>query len=177
MNSGIRLSFGLDEISGEEVEWWQNRRSWWPRCRSPTPYPTFGQLLIQNLCHVQMIMGWCPVLMEPRKALLQLGPSLQLLWFGPPDVHLLTASQTSYLCRLSRYSGLVIPAFNWLLIRWLLPKRCSNPALNCSHKLWLVEPKATLLCFTVLTAPVNYITQIVTVRLIPTHSACFPMFC
>jgi hypothetical protein len=39
------------------------------------PYPTSGQLLIQELSHIQMIIRWCPILMEEyiaRKFLLQL---------------------------------------------------------------------------------------------------------
>jgi len=58
----------------------------------------------------------------------------KLLWFHPHDVHLLTILKA------------VLSTCDWILIMRILPKCCTEPALNCSHIFWLMKPKIALCC-------------------------------
>jgi hypothetical protein len=51
----------LDKTPGKEVKRYQVWRSWWPRCQSPTHYPTFGQVVIEKRFHSQVKVGWFPI--------------------------------------------------------------------------------------------------------------------
>jgi hypothetical protein len=68
----------------------------------------------------------------------------KLLWFDRHVVHFLTTGQNSYISDAAFIQKVVIPAFDWLLIRLIVPKRSSEPPLNCSHIFWSMKPKTTL---------------------------------
>jgi hypothetical protein len=83
---------------------------------------------------------WYPEVSAGSLGCLSWTSNETLLWFDPHVLHLLTATQSTYLHRFQ----VVIPACDCLINRWILPKRCSEPSLNCSHRFRLIKPRTTL---------------------------------